>query len=130
MLEDLSLPFLLLIFILAATAVWFSGIYLSDSTDILSTRWGLGQALGGLLLLAIVTNLPEIAITASGALRHEFGIAVGNILGGIAVQTVVLVLLDIVGLGKSAPLTYRAASLTLVLEGALVIGVLGIAIIG
>jgi cation:H+ antiporter len=60
-------------------------IRLSDTTDVLLERFGLGQALGGLILLAIVTNLPEIAITAGASLSREFGIAVGNTLGGIAV---------------------------------------------
>ena len=130
MFNNLPLPFLLLIFAAAAAAVWIAGVHLSNATDVLSSRWGLGEALGGLLLLAIVTNLPEIAIVASGALRHDLDIAVGNILGGIAIQTVVLVVLDVFGVGKIAPLTYRAASLTLVLEGALVVAVLAVAIIG
>ncbi|GAC1470714.1 MAG: sodium:calcium antiporter [Chloroflexota bacterium] len=76
-----------------------------------------------------MTNLPEIAITATAALNHNVGIAVGNILGGIAAQTVVLVLLDGFGV-RDYPLTYRAASLVLVLEGALVIGVLAVAVMG
>lgn len=130
MLANLSLPLLLLIFAVAAAAVWMAGIHLSNATDVLSSRWGLGEALGGLILLAIVTNLPEIAITVSGALRHDLGLAVGNILGGIAMQTVVLVLLDAFGLGPSAALTYRAASLTLVLEGTLVMAILTVVIMG
>ncbi len=128
--DHLSLPLLLLIFSGAAAAVWIAGIYLSDTTDILSERFGLGQALGGLIMLAIVTNLPEIAITVSAALSHNLGIAVGNILGGIAIQTVVLVVLDAVGLGKTVALTYRAASLELVLEGILVVALLGLVIMG
>lgn len=130
MFENLSLPILIAVFAVAATAVWMAGIYLSDSTDLLSTRWGMGEALGGLILLSVATNLPELAITASGALHHDLGIAVGNILGGIAIQTVVLAVLDVVGVGKSAPLTYRSASLTLVLEGALVIAILTVCIMG
>lgn len=130
MFDSLSFPMLLGIFAGAAAAVWIAGIHLSNATDILSARWGMGEALGGLILLAIVTNLPELAITASGALRHDLGIAIGNILGGIAIQTVVLVLLDVFGLGKAAPLTYRAASLSLVIEGTLVIAILAIALVG
>jgi cation:H+ antiporter len=110
--------------------VWVAGVRLSDTTDVLSSRLGLGEALGGLIMLAIVTNLPEIAITASAALSDEFGVAVGNILGGVAIQTVVLVVLDAFGVCGRDPLTYRAASLVLVLEGALVIGVLTVAMMG
>ena len=42
--------------------------YLSKTTDALDNRFGLGEALGGLILLAITGSLPEIAITASAAL--------------------------------------------------------------
>ena len=130
MLSSLSLPILVLIFVATAVVVWIAGIKLSDTTDVLSDRLGLGEALGGLILLAIATNLPEIAITASAALRQNLGIATGNILGGIAIQTVVLVALDAFGVRGRYPLTYRAASLALVLEGVLVIAVLTITIMG
>jgi cation:H+ antiporter len=60
----------------------------------------------------------------------DVGVAVGNILGGIAIQTVVLVVLDVFGIRGQRPLTYRAASLVLVLEGALVVGVLALVIAG
>jgi cation:H+ antiporter len=128
MFDYLALAIVLLIFVGAAACVWMAGIRLSDTTDVLSSRLGLGEALGGLILLAIVTNLPEIAITASAALSKELGVAVGNILGGIAIQTVVLVVLDAFGVGGRESLTYRAASLSLVLEGVLVIAVLTVAV--
>src|SRR5947209_13686410 len=120
---SLSLPELMGVFLAAAALVWYAAIRLSDSTDVLSQRLGLGEALGGLILLAIATNLPELAITVTAAISHNFGIAIGNILGGIAIQTVVLVLLDALGV-RARPLTYRAASLVLALEGALVIALL------
>ena len=130
MFDSLSLPIVVLIFVGAATLVWVAGVRLSNTTDVLSARLGLGEALGGLILLAIVTNLPELAITASAALSHALGVAVGNILGGIAIQTVVLVVLDVFGVRGKDSLTYRAASLMLVLEGALVISVLTVAVMG
>ena len=116
------------VFALAAGAVWVAGIRLSYTTDVLLERFGLGQALGGLILLAVVTNLPEIAITASASLSGKIGIAVGNILGGIAIQTAVLVLVDAFGARGDRPLSYLAASLSLVLEGTLVIGVLAVSV--
>jgi cation:H+ antiporter len=124
----LSLPLLLVIFLGCAGVIWGAGIFLSDSTDLLCHRLHLGEALGGVILLAIATNLPEIAITASAALSHQVDIAVGNILGGIAIQTAVLALMDAVGIRPRRPLTYLAASLTLVLECALVLAMLTVVV--
>ena len=128
--SSLPLGLLLLIFAAAAAVIWVAGIELSKQTDVLSTRLHLGAALGGLILLALATNLPEVAITASAALSGNIGVAVGNILGGIAIQTVVLVALDAFGVRGDYPLTYRAASLVLVLEAALVAAVLAVVIAG
>jgi len=129
-LSGLPLALLLAIFVGSAGAIWVAGTRLSDTTDVLATRLGLGEALGGVILLAIATNLPEIAITGSAALAHNLGIAIGNILGGIAIQTVVLVALDAFGVRGERPLTYRAASLQLVLEGAFVVAVLVVSVAG
>lgn len=130
MLQSFSLIALLGIFLAAAGAIWVAGIKLSDTTDVLSQRLGLGQALGGVILLAIATNLPEIAITVSAAASDQMDIAVGNILGGIAIQTLVLVAMDVFGMKETVPLTYKAASLTLVIEGLLVVAVLVVAVMG
>jgi cation:H+ antiporter len=127
--SGLTLAQLILIFLGTAGAVWVAGAYLSTSTDVLDMRLGLGEAIGGVILLAFATNLPEIAITASAAVANNLGIAVGNILGGIAIQTVVLVLLD-VAIGSESALTTRAASLVLGLEALLVILVLAVVVMG
>jgi cation:H+ antiporter len=123
-------PTLLILFVASAGVIWFAGVKLSDTTDVLADRLGLGSALGGLILLAIATNLPEIAITVSAALAGQLDVAVGNLLGGIALQTVVLVVLDAVGVRPLVPLTRMAASLVLVLEGALVVAVLAVVVMG
>src|SRR5215212_1204058 len=116
-----TLP-LILIFAAAAVAIWAAGIRLSSSTDALDTKLKLGSALGGLLLLAIATDLPELAITITAALNDNLGLAVGNLLGGIAMQTLVLAALD-AGSGPERPLSYIVGSLLLALEGTLVIAV-------
>jgi cation:H+ antiporter len=128
--SGLPLPALLAVFAAAAAAIWVAGVQLSDQTDVLSTRLHLGSALGGLILLAVATNLPELAIVASAAVAGNLGVAVGNILGGIAIQTVVLVVLDVAGARGGRPLTYRAASLVLMLEAMLVIAVLAVVVAG
>jgi cation:H+ antiporter len=125
-----SLPLLVVVFAAAAAAVWVAGVQLSKMTDVLSERLHLGEAIGGLVLLAVATNLPEIAITASAALAHDLGIAIGNILGGIAIQTVVLAVLDVAGLGRRDALSYVGTSLQLVLEAGLVIAVLVVVVMG
>ncbi len=130
MFTNLSLPGLLAAFAVAAGVTWWAGIKLSDTTDVLARRLGLGDALGGIILLAIATNLPELAITASAAWRGDLGVAIGNILGGIGVQTLVLVAIDAFGTRGRRPLTYQAASLSLVLEGVLVVAVLVVAVMG
>ncbi len=96
----------------------------------LDERLHLGSAVGGVVLLAVATNLPELAITVSAALSGSIGVAIGNILGGIAIQTVVLVILDAVGMKVRRPLTYQAASLNLVLEATLVLAVLVTVVMG
>jgi len=127
MLEGLALPLLLAIFAACAGVIWIAGVKLADTTDILSSRLHLGKALGGIIVLAIATNLPEIAITISAALAGDLSVAVGNILGGIAIQTLVLAAMD-VAMKERVPLTYRAASLPLVIEAMLVVAVLIVSI--
>jgi cation:H+ antiporter len=127
-----SLPtaILLLIFIASAAVIWVAGVQLSDYTDVLAERLHLGAALGGLVLLAVATNLPELAITVSAAASGQVEVAVGNILGGIAIQTVVLVAVDAFGVRSRKPLTYVAGSLRLVLEALLVVAILAVVVAG
>ena len=126
------LPLLLAVFVVAAGSIWVAGVKLSETTDALDSRFHLGSAFGGLIVLAVATNLPEIAITVSASISGNVEVAVGNILGGIGLQTVVLAVLDFFGRRGPGlrPLTYRAASLTLVLEGLVVVGVLSVVIAG
>ena len=120
----------LLVFVASGVTIWIAGVYLSKTTDVLSDRLHLGEALGGLILLAVATNLPELAITYSAAADGQLDVAVSNILGGIAIQTVVLVALDAFGVSERRPLTYQAASLTLVVEGLIVLAVLAAVVMG
>ena len=116
----LSTPLLVLLFAAGAGATWLAGITLSKATDALDVRLGLGEELGGILLLAVAGSLPEVAITVSAAAGGHLGLAAGNLIGGIAVQTMVLVLCDI-AVGPQRPLTFLVGALTPVLEGMLVV---------
>ncbi|WP_208776926.1 hypothetical protein [Streptomyces griseorubiginosus] len=67
---------------------------------------------------------PGTAAHASGRQQAD------GILGGIAIQTVVLAVLDAAGVRPRAPLTRLAASLQLVLESALVVVILAVVVMG
>ena len=128
--SNFSNTLLIFIFFTATIAIWISGIKLTKAIDAITTHFGLGQAFGGMVFLAIITNLPEIAITSVAAYHRDYEIAISNILGGIAIQTVVLVLIDIFGVGRSAPLTQKGHSKVLILEGVALIFILSIVIVG
>ena len=118
--SGLATPLLVLVFVAGSAATWGAGVALSKTTDALDVRLGLGEELGGILLLAIAGSLPEVAITISAAASGNLGLAAGNLIGGIAVQTMVLVLCD-VAVGPQRPLTFLVGALTPVLEGMLVV---------
>ena len=82
---------------------------LSKATDALDVRLGLGEELGGLLLLALAGSLPEVAITVSAAAGGHLGLAAGNLIGGIAVQTMVLLICDVVAGDIAAHVPRRRA---------------------
>jgi cation:H+ antiporter len=118
--SGLATPWLVLVFAAGAAATWVAGVALSKTTDALDVRLGLGDELGGVLLLAIAGSLPELAITISAAAQGNLGLAAGNLIGGIAVQTMVLVVCDLAA-GAEQPLTFLVGALTPVLEGMLVV---------
>ncbi len=118
--SGLATPLVGLVFFAGAAATWAAGVVLSRSTDALDTRLDLGDELGGILLLAVAGTLPELAITVSAAIGGHIGLAAGNLIGGIAVQTMVLVLCDIAA-GPRRPLTFLVGALSPVLEALLVV---------
>jgi cation:H+ antiporter len=120
---------LLLLFISAAIVTWVAGVTLAKATDVLDDRFGLGEAIGGMILLSVAGSLPELAIMLSAVTSGHLDIAAGNLIGGVAMQTFVLVIADWFGRGRP-PLSTAAASLIPALEGMLVIGLLGFTVMG
>ena len=101
---------------------WVARVNLAKATDLLDDRYGLGEALGGMILLSVAGSLPELAITISAAVAGNMGMAAGNLIGGVAMQTFVLVIADRFVRGNR-PLSTAAGSLVPALEGLLVIAV-------
>jgi len=125
-LTQFSTLILIAVFVFSTAAIWIAGMKIISAIDAITLHFSLGEAFGGMVFLAVVTNLPEIAITAVAAYHHDYDIAVSNLLGGIAIQTVVLVLIDFFGVGRKAPLTLKGHSKVLVLEGVSLIFILTI----
>ena len=124
---SVSIFLVILVFVAASGATWVAGVELSKSTDELDRRLKIGDAIGGMVLLAIAGSLPELAITISAAESGHLGLAAGNLIGGIATATMVLVLCD---LFAPRPLTFLVGSLVPVLEGLLVVLTVSVVLMG
>jgi cation:H+ antiporter len=111
---QLSLPANILIFLLAAAAIWLAGPQLARAADAIAEHTGIGSALAGLLILSFITALPETAVSVSAGANGNADLAVNNILGSIAFQIVVLAIGDAVL--RRRPLTASAPSQMLLLE--------------
>lgn len=126
----LSSPLLVLIFAGAAGLVWLAGNRLSTATDSLFSRLDIDDAFGGLVVIAVLANLPDLAIVTTAALSGDLGIASGNLLGGVAIQMVALAVLDFVGGRGGVPITSRTRTLVPVLEAMMVIVALSLVVLG
>jgi cation:H+ antiporter len=93
-------------FLIGALVIIFAGSRLSRYGDIIARRTGLGGAVIGLALLATVTSLPEIAVSATSILLvGSPDLAVGGLLGSNTFNLAIIVLLDIIY--RSGPLLSR-----------------------
>lgn len=95
MMQSLPLWANAVVFAIAGALIWWAGTRLERYTDEISDRTGIGQAFGGMLLLAVATSLPELVTTITAvAVLNNPTLAVHNLLGGVALQTGVLAIAD------------------------------------
>lgn len=123
-----SLPVAITAFVGSALVITAAGTLLAGVADRLADRTGLGEAITGALLLGAATSLPGMIVSVVGATAGEPSLAVSNSVGGIAVQTAFVVVLDLV-YGR-ANLEHAAASLTNLFNALLMMTLLGITLIG
>lgn len=112
--SDYSLWLNAAIFIAAAASVWWAGTRVTRYADAIAEMTGLGEALIGLLLLAGITSLPEIAVSVTAAASGVAGLAVSNILGGVALQVVIIAIGD--ALLRGHAMTFKVASPVILLQ--------------
>lgn len=82
------------VFALAAGTVWFAGAKLADLAQQISKVTGLGQAVLGIVLLAGVTSLPEIAVSVTASISGDAVLAINSVFGSIALQVALLAIID------------------------------------
>ena len=91
---EISFNYSIWIFVASVVLLWIFSNKLSSVVNFIDDEFNLGSSFGGTTILSIITNLPEIAITANGAIKGDVDLAVGNLLGGIVIQSMLLVLFD------------------------------------
>lgn len=81
---------------IAALAILVAAPYLAASAAELAVQLGIAQGFAGMVLLAVTTSLPEIAVSAAAVRAGSYNLAVGNLFGSNCFNMAVLLPLDIV----------------------------------
>jgi cation:H+ antiporter len=79
----------------AVIVVILAGRTLAASAERISELSGISASFIGVLLVSIVTTLPEASVTVTAALRRSYGIAMGNVYGSNAFNVVIFPLSDL-----------------------------------
>lgn len=130
MFDSLSISYSVGLFVVSAAVIWYFSDKLSGLVDIIDDAFGLGDAFGGTILLSIVTNLPELTIVTIGTIQGDTAMATGNILGGIAVQTLLLSLFDFASRKEKKPLTTLTSHSNSIAQGLFLCVILAFVLMG
>lgn len=88
-------------FLLCVLLIGISGVYLTRYGDAIADKTGLGGGWIGLILLATVTSLPELAAGVSAVtMAHVPDVAVGDVLGSCVFNLLILALVDFLKRGQ------------------------------
>ncbi len=91
-----------LAFLIAALLITIAGSRLSKYSDVIAEKTGVGGAWIGLVLLASVTSLPELATGISAVtIANAPDIALGDVLGSLVFNLAILAVLDFLHRGES-----------------------------
>jgi cation:H+ antiporter len=83
-------------FVLCLVIILFAGAKLAQYGDAIAEKTGLGRIWIGLVLIAAITTMPELATSVSSvALVHSADLALGTLLGSCCFNLSILALLDI-----------------------------------
>lgn len=112
------------VFILAAFFILVGGVRMARVADELADRTGMGEAIAGAIFVGGATSLPGLMTTTLTAWNGLPTLSVSNAIGGIAVQTLWLVVADFTHRGSN--LEHAAASSDNLIQGGLLIVLLSV----
>jgi cation:H+ antiporter len=127
---EISFNYSIWIFVASVVLLWIFSNKLSSVVNFIDDEFNLGSSFGGTIILSIITNLPEIAITANGAIKGDVDLAVGNLLGGIVIQSMLLVLFDFASRKEKKPLSTLVSNKASIVQGLFLIIILALVIVG
>ena len=112
---------------LAAVVVVTAGSWLPSLADQLATVMGWRRSFVGTLFMALVTTLPEIAVTLSAMRLRALDMAIGNLLGSNLFNVTILAIDDIFYvrgplLSDAAPVHAGTAVAAVVMSGLVMVG--------
>ncbi len=94
--DVLSLPRLVRLFVAAAAAILFCGVFLVYAAEALAVQSGLGSSFVGATLLAGSTSLPELSTTIAAVRLGAHSMAISNIFGSNLIMFALLLPADLV----------------------------------
>lgn len=111
----------------AALVVLAAGSWLPEVADGLSQALGLSRSFVGTVFMALVTTLPEMAVTISALRLGALDMAIGNLLGSNLFNVVILAVDDVAYtrgplLADAAPAHAGTAATALVMTGLVIVG--------
>jgi cation:H+ antiporter len=116
------------VFAAGAALVWAAGTRLAGYAVTIAERTGISGAVVGVILLGLITSLPEVATAGTAALGGNADLAVNNLLGGVAFQIMVIAAADI-ALRRRA-ITSTLPNPAVMLQAVLCIVILTVALAG
>ncbi len=114
-------------FSIAALVVLAAGSWLPKVADGLSAALGLSRSFVGTVFMALVTTLPEMAVTVSALRMGALDMAIGNLLGSNLFNVTILAVDDLAYpggplLAEVSPVHAGSAATALVMTGLVIVG--------
>ncbi len=114
-------------FAVAALLVLGAGVWLSTLAEQLSQAAGWNRSFVGTLFMAVVTTLPEVAVTLSALRLGALDMAIGNLLGSNLFNVAILAIADAAHvrgalLADASPAHAGTATAAVVMTGLVIVG--------